>query len=214
MTPPTPSNLVLVRHPLIEHKLSFVRDRRTTHKRMRELVSEISTLLAVRATRALQGDSETFDTPLESMTARRVREDRIVLVPILRAGLGMVEGVQRLIPEARVGHLGFYRSEETLEPVAYYASTPPHPERSTFLLLDPMVATGGTACASIAELKARGAADIALLCLITCPEGVARLAGEHPDVTVYAAAEDRQLNERGYIVPGLGDAGDRIFGTL
>ena len=204
----------VVEHPLIEHKLSFVRDRSTGPKRMRELVEEITLLMTFHATRTLQGEEEAFETPLEEMRARRIREDRIVVVPILRAGLGMVEGVLRLLPGAQVGHLGFYRNEETLQPVRYYGKLPPRPERFSHLLVDPMLGTGGTACASVADLKSRGVRDIAMMCLIAAPEGASRLAAEHPDVPVYAAALDRRLNDRGYIVPGLGDAGDRLFGTL
>ena len=170
--------------------------------------------MTFQATRGLEGEEVTFATPLEETRARRIREDRLVVVPILRAGLGMVEGVLRLIPGARVGHLGFYRNEETLQPVRYYGKLPPEPERFSFLLVDPMVGTGGTACASVADLKARGVRDIVLMCLIAAPEGATRLAVEHPDVPIYAAALDRRLNERGYILPGLGDAGDRLFGTL
>lgn len=206
--------LTVVEHPLIEHKLSFVRDRSTGHKRMRELVAEITLLMTFHATRGLKGEEVTFTTPLGETRAHRIREDRVVVVPILRAGLGMVESVLRLIPGARVGHLGFYRNEETLQPVRYYGSLPPGADRFGFLLVDPMLGTGGTACASIADLKTRGATDIVLMCLIAAPEGAARLAVEHPDVPVYAAALDRRLNRRGYIVPGLGDAGDRLFGTL
>ncbi len=210
----TDTTLTVVEHPLIEHKLSFVRDRLTGHRRMRELVAEITLLMTFQATRALQGEEVTVATPLEETQARRIREDRVVVVPILRAGLGMVEGVLRLIPGARVGHLGFRRNEETLQPVRYYSKLPSDPLRSSFLLVDPMLATGGTASASIAALKACGAKDIAMMCLIAAPEGAARLAAEHPGVPVYAAALDRRLDERGYIVPGLGDAGDRLFGTL
>ena len=175
-----------------------------------------------RAGRAgLRFSAYTDDGPLSphvrdvyNATGVRAMEDRIVVVPILRAGLGMVEGVLRLIPGARVGHLGFYRNEETLQPVRYYGKLPPDAERCSFLLVDPMLGTGGTACASIADLKARGAHDIALMCLIAAPEGAGRLAMEHPDVPIFAAALDRRLNKRGYILPGLGDGGDRLFGTL
>ncbi len=206
--------LEVVEHPLIEHKLSFLRDRRTGHSRMRELVTEITLLMTFHATRGLGGEQVALETPLEEMRARRIREDRLVVVPVLRAGLGMVEGVLRLIPGARVGHLGFYRNEETLQPVRYYGKLPPEPERCSFLLVDPMLGTGGTASASISDLKERGAKEIAFICLVAAPEGAARLTREHPDVPVYAAALDRQLNEKGYILPGLGDAGDRLFGTL
>ena len=210
------STLTVVEHPLIEHKLSLLRDERTAGRRFRELVDEITMLVAFRATASLEleGEEVEFRTPLEAMRARRIREDRVVVVPILRAGLGMVEGVLRLIPGARSGHLGFYRNEETLQPVRYYGKLPPDPRRFSFLLVDPMLGTGGTAAASIADLKERGIARIAFMCLVAAPEGASRVAGEHPDVPIYAAALDRKLNERGYIVPGLGDAGDRLFGTL
>jgi len=206
--------LEVVEHPLIEHKLSFMRDRRTGHSQMRELVTELTLLMTFHATRGLEGEEVILETPLARMRARRIREDRLVVVPVLRAGLGMVEGVLRLVPGARVGHLGFYRNEETLQPVRYYGKFPPDPERYSFLLVDPMLGTGGTASASISELKERGVMEIAFICLVAAPEGAARLTREHPDVPVYAAALDRKLNEKGYIVPGLGDAGDRLFGTL
>ncbi len=208
------ATLTVVDHPLIEHKLSFVRDRTTDATRMRRLVVEISLLMTFAVTRHMKGEEVDFHTPLEQTRARRLRLDRLVVVPILRAGLGMVEGVLRLVPEARVGHLGFYRNEETLQPVRYYGNVPPGPQSLRFLLVDPMLGTGGTAVASIDDLKARGAHDISLMCLIASPEGAGRLSEAHPDVPVYAAALDRQLNERGYILPGMGDAGDRLFGTL
>ena len=206
--------LEVVEHPLIEHKLSLMRDRRTGHIRIRELVTEITLLMTFRATRDLVGEEVAFETPLEEMRARRIREDQLVVAPILRAGLGMVEGVLRLVPGARVGHLGFYRNEETLQPVRYYGKLPPDPGRFSFLLLDPMLGTGGTASASISDLREQGVKEIVFMCLVAAPEGAARLAEEHPDVPVYAAALDRRLNEQGYILPGLGDAGDRLFGTL
>ncbi len=206
--------LEVVQHPLIEHKLSLLRDKRTGSTQFRALLDEITLLLSFHATRHLEGEEVTFDTPLETMRARRIREDRLVVVPVLRAGLGMVEGVLRLIPGARVGHLGFYRNEETLQPVRYYGKLPPRPERHDFLLVDPMLGTGGTATAAASELKKRGARDIRLMCLVAAPEGAARMAEVHPDVPIHTAALDRQLNDIGYILPGLGDAGDRIFGTL
>lgn len=210
MSAPT---LEVVRHPLIEHKLSRLRDRRTGSRRFRELIEEVSLLMTFSATRHLEGEAVTVDTPLETARCRRVREDLLVVVPILRAGLGMVEGVLRLVPGARVGHLGFYRDEETLRPVRYYGKLPPDPGRRSFLLVDPMLGTGGTATAAASELKERGARDIRFMCLVAAPEGAARMAEYHPDVPVYAAALDRRLNDSGYIVPGLGDAGDRLFGT-
>ena len=211
MSAPT---LEVVRHPLIEHKLSWLRDRRTGNRQFKALLEEVTLLMTFHATRHLKGEEATFDTPLETMRARRIHEDRLVVVPVLRAGLGMVEGVLRLIPGARVGHLGFYRNEETLEPVRYYGKLPPAPAQRSFLLVDPMLGTGGTATAAASELKQQGARDIRFMCLVAAPEGAARMADAHPDVPVYTAALDRKLNEVGYIVPGLGDAGDRIFGTV
>lgn len=208
------STLRVVEHPLIEHKLSLLRDTRTQPRHFRELVHEITMLMAFRATESLEGEEVAFETPLEPTRARRIREDRVVVVPVLRAGLGMVEGVLRLIPGARAGHLGFERNEETLEPRRYYGKLPPDPQRFAFLLVDPMLGTGGTASASIADLKERGVENIVFICLVAAPEGAGRLAVEHPDVPIYTAALDRQLNENGYILPGLGDAGDRLFGTM
>lgn len=207
------ATLEVVRHPLIEHKLSMLRDKRTGSRRFRSLLEEVTLLLAFHATRHLEGEEVTLDTPLETMRARRIREDRLVVVPILRAGLGMVEGVLRLIPGARVGHLGFHRNEETLQPVRYYGKLPPRPADRAFLMVDPMLGTGGTAAAAAGELKERGARDIRLMCLVAAPEGAARMAEAHPDVPICTAALDRRLSDVGYILPGLGDAGDRIFGT-
>ena len=208
------STLEVVHHPLIEHKLSYLRDKRTGSEHFRALLAEISVLMTFHVTRNLRGEEVTVETPLEHTRARRISEDRLVVVPILRAGLGMVEGVLRLIPGARVGHLGFYRNEETLQPVRYYGKLPPKPERLSFLLVDPMLGTGGTATAAVSELKQQGASDIRFMCLVAAPEGAARMAEAHPDVPIHTAALDRQLNDIGYILPGLGDAGDRIFGTL
>ena len=207
------STLEVVRHPLIEHKLSFLRDKRTRSPEFKELLDQITLLMTFHVTRVLEGQEVSVDTPLETARVRRIREDRLVAVPILRAGLGMVEGVRKLIPGVKVGHLGFYRNEETLEPVRYYGKLPPPGGHSTHLLLDPMLGTGGTAAAAASELKSHGATDIRLMCVVAAPEGAARMTARHPDVPVYTAALDRQLNDVGYIVPGLGDAGDRLFGT-
>ena len=207
------STLEVVHHPLIEHKLSFLRDQRTGSGHFRALLEEVTQLLTFRATSDLRGEEVSIETPLEVTRCRRIREDRIVVVAVLRAGLGMVDPVLRLIPGARVGHLGFYRNEETLQPVRYYGKLPPEPERRTFLLVDPMLGTGGTAVAATSELKEHGARDIRLMCLVAAPEGAAHMARVHADVRIYTAALDRELNDIGYIVPGLGDAGDRIFGT-
>ncbi len=206
-------NLHVVDHPLILHKLSFLRARTTPKKEFKELVDEIAMLMAFEATRGLPTEEVDVTTPLEKTVARRIRGKKLVLVPILRAGLGMVEGVLSLMPGARVGHVGLYRNEETLEPVEYYFKVPPNAEGRDFLVLDPMLATGGSASAAISGLKRRGAASIRFLCLVAAPEGVRRLLRDHPDVPVLAAALDRELDERGYILPGLGDAGDRLFGT-
>jgi uracil phosphoribosyltransferase len=205
--------LSVVAHPLVQHKLSILRDRATPTKIFKELVDEIATLLAYEATIDLQLDDVSVDTPLERTTGQRVAGKKLTLVPILRAGLGMVEGVARLVPAARVGHIGLYRDHDTLEPVDYYFKVPGDAGERDFFLLDPMLATGGSAAAAVTSLKRAGATRIRFLCLVAAPEGVKRLAAAHPDVVVYCASLDRELNAQGYILPGLGDAGDRLFGT-
>lgn len=205
--------LSVVEHPLVRHKLTILRDRATPTKVFKELVDEIAMLMAYEATRDLALDQIPVDTPLERATGWEVRGKKLTLVPILRAGLGMVEGILRLMPSARVGHIGLYRDHDTLEPVDYYFKVPGDASEREFLLLDPMLATGGSAAAAIASLKRAGATRIRFLCLVAAPEGVERLAREHPDVPVLTACLDRELNELGYILPGLGDAGDRLFGT-
>jgi uracil phosphoribosyltransferase len=211
-TPALPS-LRVVSHPLVQHKLSLLRDRATPTKIFKELVDEMATLIAYEATSELTLETATVETPLESTTGHRVSGKKLTLVPILRAGLGMVEGVARLVPAARVGHIGLYRDHDTLEPVDYYFKVPGDAAERDFFLLDPMLATGGSAVAAVSSLKRAGATRIRLLCLVAAPEGVRRLAAAHPDVLVYCASLDRGLNEQGYILPGLGDAGDRLFGT-
>jgi len=206
-------SLVLVRHPLVRHKLTLLRDRRTPTKIFKELVDEIATLMAYEATRDLPLAPMPVETPLELMTGEAVSGKKLTLVPILRAGLGMVEGVLRLVPAARVGHIGLYRDHSTLEPVDYYFKVPGDASEREFFVLDPMLATGGSAASAVASLKRAGAVRIKFLCLVAAPAGVRRLAAAHPDVTIYAASLDRELNEQGYILPGLGDAGDRLFGT-
>ena len=206
-------SLVLVRHPLVRHKLTLLRDRRTPTKIFKELVDEIATLMAYEATRDLPLAPVSVETPLELMTGEAVSGKKLTLVPILRAGLGMVEGVLRLVPAARVGHIGLYRDHSTLEPVDYYFKVPGDASEREFFVLDPMLATGGSAVSAVASLKRAGATRIKFLCLVAAPAGVRRLAAAHPDVTIYAASLDRELNEQGYILPGLGDAGDRLFGT-
>lgn len=205
-------NLTVLDHPLIQHKLSFLRHRETPKKLFKEMVDEIATLMAYEVTRDLPLKEAAIETPLESMVARRLRGKKPVIVPILRAGLGMVEGIVRLIPGARVGHIGLYRNEETLDPVEYYFKIPP-PEGRDFILVDPMLATGGSASASARYLKDRGVESLRFMCVVAAPEGVQRMDRDHPDVPIFTAALDRELDENGYIVPGLGDAGDRLFGT-
>ena len=206
-------NLTVVDHPLVQHKMGLLRDVATSKKSFRELVDELSMLLAYEATKELPLEPVTIETPLERMEARRVAGKKVTLVPILRAGLGMVDGVLRLMPSARVGHIGLYREHDTLEPVHYYFKIPGDAESRDFIVLDPMLATGGSASAAIAALKEGGASSVRLTCLLAAPEGVRRIERDHPDVRVITAALDRELNENGYILPGLGDAGDRLFGT-
>lgn len=208
-----PTTLFVAHHPLIEHKLSLLRDRATPTKLVKELIEEISMLMAYEATKDLVLEPITVETPLERTTGHRVRGKKLVLVPILRAGLGMVEGVLRLVPSARVGHIGLYRDHDTLEPVDYYFRVPGDAAERDFFLLDPMLATGGSATSAVASLKRAGATRIRFLCIVASPAGVERLAAAHPDVPIYCAALDRELNAQGYILPGLGDAGDRLFGT-
>jgi uracil phosphoribosyltransferase len=205
--------LRIVDHPLVRHKITLLRDRATSTKQFKELVDEIAMLMAYEATRDLLLEPTTVDTPLETTSGWTVRGKKLTLVPILRAGLGMVEGILRLMPSARVGHIGLYRDHDTLEPVDYYFKVPGDVSERDFLLLDPMLATGGSAAAAVTSLKRAGAARIRFLCLVAAPEGVTRLADAHPDVPVLAASLDRELNAHGYILPGLGDAGDRLFGT-
>lgn len=212
-TTPALPGLSIVRHPLVQHKLSILRDRQTPTKIFKELVDEIAMLMAYEATSGLALEPVDVNTPLERMTAQRVSGKKLTLVPILRAGLGMVEGILKLVPSARVGHIGLYRDHETLEPVDYYFKVPADAGERDFLLLDPMLATGGSAVAAINSLKRAGATRIRFLCLVAAPAGVKRVHSAHPDVPILCAALDRELNDKGYILPGLGDAGDRLFGT-
>jgi uracil phosphoribosyltransferase len=207
------ANLTVIDHPLIRHKVRLLRARTTEKKIFCELVDEIAMLMAYEVTRDLEEEPAEVETPLERTTGYRVIGERIVLVPILRAGLGLVEGVLRLIPTARVGHVGMSRDEESLEPVEYYFKVPQPEDARRFIVLDPMLATGGSAAATMAGLKRRGARSISFMCLVATPQGVRAIERAHPDVPVFAAALDRELNADGYIVPGLGDAGDRLFGT-
>lgn len=200
-------------HPLIQHKLSYIRDEKTGTKEFRELVDEVGMLMAYEVTRDLELDDVTVKTPVTEMTAKRLSGKKIAVVPILRAGLGMTDGVLKLIPAARVGHIGLYRDPETLQPVEYFAKLPQDIEERDFIVVDPMLATGGSAIEAINSLKKRGATKIRFMCLIAAPEGVKLLQDAHPDVDIYIAGLDEKLNDHGYIVPGLGDAGDRLFGT-
>jgi uracil phosphoribosyltransferase len=205
-------NLTVLDHPLIQHKLSFLRHEETPKKLFKELVDEIAALMAYEVTRDMALKEVTIRTPLEEVVARRTRHENPVLIPILRAGLGMVDGVLSLMPAARVGHVGLYRNEETLDPVEYYFKIPP-PEERDFILLDPMLATGGSASAAAALLRKHGVEKLRFMCMVAAPEGVQRMDRDHPDVPIFTAALDRELDENGYILPGLGDAGDRLFGT-
>ena len=206
-------NLTIIDHPLIRHKLTVLRDRETSKKKFKELVDEIAMLMAYEVTKDLPLEEVEIETPLEKSVQMRLSGKKLTVVPILRAGLGMVEGVVRLMPSARVGHIGLYRDHDTLEPVDYYFKIPPDPEHRDFIVVDPMLATGGSAAAAVSSLKGRGATRIHFMCLVAAPEGVTRMREAHPDVRVFAAALDRGLDENGYIRPGLGDAGDRLFGT-
>lgn len=213
MTQPPFPNLTVIAHPLIDHKMTLLRDRRTGTRDFKQLVSEIATLIAYEVTRDLPTEPIEVETPLETMMGEQVSGRKLALVPILRAGLGMVDGIAQLIPLARVGHIGMYRDEETLRPHDYYFKIPGAEGVRDFLVLDPMLATGGSAVAAVDALKQAGARSIRLLCLVAAPEGVTRMLEHHPDVRIYTAALDRELNHQGFILPGLGDAGDRLFGT-
>lgn len=200
-------------HPLIQHKLSFIRDVKTSSKDFRQLTNEVGMLMGYELTRDLPLEKVEVETPIEVTTCNRLAGKKIVFVPILRAGLGMVDGLMALLPSARVGHVGLYRDPETLQPHEYFVKIPSEPEKRQFIVVDPMLATGGSAIAAIDSLKQRGVTDIKFMCLIAAPEGVAALEKAHPDVDIFIAGLDSHLNDHGYIVPGLGDAGDRIFGT-
>lgn len=200
-------------HPLIQHKLTYIRDKNTGTKEFRELVDEVAMLMAFEITRNLPVTETTIDTPVMETKAKVLAGKKIGLIPILRAGLGMVDGMRKLIPAARVGHVGMYRDPETLEPVEYYIKLPTDISERELIVIDPMLATGGSANDAISSLKKRGAKQIKLMCLIGAPEGVERIQKAHPDVDIYLAALDEKLDEHAYIIPGLGDAGDRLFGT-
>ena len=200
-------------HPLVKHKISHLRDKNTGTKELKELVSEIATLLCYEATRNLPTENVEIETPLTVTSQPVLAGRKLALVPILRAGLGMVDGMLTLLPAAKIGHIGLYRNEETLEPVEYYCKLPADINEREVIVLDPMLATGGSAVDAISLIKKRGAKHIKFICIIAAPQGVEKLQKAHPDVDIYIGQMDECLNEHGYIVPGLGDAGDRIFGT-
>ncbi len=205
--------LHIVDHPLIQHKLTIMRDKRTGPKDFRELLEEITVLMGYEVTRDFPLDDYEIDTPMAHMKAKRIAGKKVAVVPILRAGLGMVDGLLNLIPVAKVGHIGLYRDHETHKPVVYYCKLPPDIDKREVIVCDPMLATGGSSCDAISMLKEKGVKDIRLLCLVSAPEGVRKVQTEHPDVDIFTAALDERLDENCYIVPGLGDAGDRLFGT-
>ena len=207
-------NVIVFDHPLIRHKIAILRDEKTSMKEFRELVEEITTLMTFECLReGVPTTTREVKTPLEITTQEVVRDNAIVIVPILRAGLGMINGIHTLFPSARVGHIGLYRNEETHTPVVYYCKLPKDIEKRMVIVSDPMLATGGSASDAITMLKERGCTSIRLMCLVAAPEGVKKVQEDYPDVDIYVAALDERLNEDAYIVPGLGDAGDRIFGT-
>ncbi|MBE6966203.1 MAG: uracil phosphoribosyltransferase [Oscillospiraceae bacterium] len=205
--------LNIIDHPLIQHKLTIMRSKETGSKDFRELLNEISLLMGYEITRDLPLQDVEIETPLCKMNAKEIAGKKLAIVPILRAGIGMVDGLLTLLPVAKVGHIGLYRNEETHKPVFYYCKLPEDIQNRLVIVTDPMLATGGSASDAIAMLKDKGCTQIKLMCLVSAPEGVAKVQADHPDVDIYVAALDEKLNENAYIVPGLGDAGDRIFGT-
>ena len=206
-------NVTIFDHPLIQHKLSILRDKRTSSKDFRDLVSEIAMLMCYEATRDLPLQNVEIETPICKTTVKQLAGKKLAVVPILRAGLGMVDGMLRMIPSARVGHIGLYRDEKTMQPVEYFCKLPKDIEKRDVFVVDPMLATGGSGIDAISQIKQRHPKSIRFLCLIAAPEGIEALSKAHPDVHIYCAAQDEKLNDKCYIVPGIGDAGDRIFGT-
>jgi uracil phosphoribosyltransferase len=205
--------LTTVKHPLVQHKLSYLRDKSTPTVHFRKLVNELTLLLTYEATKDFPTEAAEIETPLERMTAQRISGKKVAVCPVLRAGMGMLEGVLSLISSARVGFIGMYRDEETLEPVEYYIKLPDDLHERDAIVLDPMLATGNSSAAAIGSVKSAGARSVTLVCLVAAPPGIERVHAEHPDVHIVCAAIDRGLNDRGFIVPGLGDAGDRLYGT-
>lgn len=207
------SQLHVIDHPMIQHKLTIMRQKETGSKDFRELLKEIALLMGYEVTRDLPLAEVEIETPICQMTAHKVSGRKLAIVPILRAGLGMVEGLQTLVPVAKVGHIGLYRDEKTHTPVVYYCKLPEDISQRLVIVTDPMLATGGSSCDALTMLKERGCTNIRLMCLVAAPEGIKKVQEKHPDVDIYVAAVDEHLNKDAYIVPGLGDAGDRIFGT-
>ncbi|CAH2215016.1 uracil phosphoribosyltransferase [Tepidibacter aestuarii] len=207
------SKVVMMNHPLIQHKLTLIRDKNTGSKDFRQLVKEVSMLMGYEVTRDLALEEVEIETPVTKTKSKVISGKKLGIIPILRAGLGMVDGILELVPAAKVGHVGLYRDPETLKPVEYYSKFPADIEEREFIVVDPMLATGGSAVAAIDVLKKRGAKYIKLVNLVACPEGIAEVERCHPDVDIYVASIDEKLNDHGYIVPGLGDAGDRLYGT-
>lgn len=206
-------NAIKLDHPLVLHKLSILRDKKTGTKEFRELISELSTILCYEALKDASLEDIEIETPMCKTNGKKLNDDNYAFVPILRAGTGMLDGLIKVMPNAKIGHIGLYRNEETLKPVEYYYKMPKDIEHREVIVLDPMLATGGSGVDAITRLKESGAKKIKFLCIIAAPEGIEKINEVHPDVTIYCAAIDEKLNEIGYIVPGLGDAGDRIFGT-
>ena len=207
------SKVHVIDHPMVQHKLTIMRDKETGPKDFRQLLNEISLLMGYEITREIPLEEIEIETPIRKTTAKRVSGRKMAIIPILRAGLGMVEGLLNLVPVAKVGHIGLYRNEKTHEPVVYYCKLPEDIDNRFVIVTDPMLATGGSSCDALQMLKDRGCTNIKLMCLVAAPEGIKKVQETHPDVDIYVAAIDERLNENAYIVPGLGDAGDRIFGT-
>ena len=206
-------NFMVIEHPLIKRDVTILRDVKTTSETFRAALQRVSNVLAVEISKNFKLSSVDIETPLEKTTGSKLTQD-VILVPVLRAGLGMVNGFLQIIPEAKVGHIGLQRDEETLQPIEYYYKVPKNLETSEVIMLDPMLATGGSASEALKYLKKRGATNLVFACLVASPEGIKKIETQHPDVKIFAAALDRELNSKGYILPGLGDAGDRTFGTL
>lgn len=205
--------VIKLNHPLVSHKLTILRDKNTGTKEFREIISELSTIICYEAMKDIKLEDVEIETPICKTKGKKLNEDKFAFIPILRAGTGMLDGLIKVMPNAKIGHIGMYRNEETLKPIPYYFKTPSNLDKREVIVLDPMLATGGSGIDAINKLKEHGARKIKFLCIIAAPEGIKKMQEAHPDVQIYCADIDEKLNEHGYIVPGLGDAGDRIFGT-